>query len=201
MSNKYFNNSYNNRNNEAELYRKISHEVIEQKGIDFIYIKRTLVDLDEIFGEDSRSKFVDNETVTLYIENYTNWDGVGEIFSKFGFTPDHQLTLLVERLHLNNILGQSPAVGDLIYHEHSNKFFEIVHVNEHNGFFQFNSDEFLYKFQCKLFEYSYETINTSIEEIDELDQLEQDNTNEEDQFNLEKEEFLNLTESNLFQDL
>lgn len=201
MSNPYFKHAYDPNNNEAELYRKMTHEIIEMKGIDMYYIPRTVVDIDNIFGEDARSKFSSNKLLTFLVVNAENYDGLGDIFSKFGFTPDNQITLSIEQEHCKSIIGKVPIEGDLIYYPHDNKILEIVHVEDDDGFHQLNHQEWTYRIKCKLFEYSYETLETNVSEVDTINQIDQTTSDEKTQIDSEIDNVLNLDESDLFGNL
>lgn len=198
MSNPFFKNEYEPGNADAELYRHATNEICEQRGIDMYYLRRTRVKDDHLFGEDVLQQFDSNQTVTFYIENYSNYDGVGDIFSKFGFQPDDQLTLIVEKKNFDSILGSEPLESDLIYYKAGNAIFEIVHVEEKDGFFQFNFRQYTYKINCKLFEYSYEDMATGVDDIDEIDQELQNTTDESDDIDSEKDDFLDLSEKDIF---
>lgn len=199
MGNPYFKTSYDPTNNEAELYRKATDEVCEMHGVDMIYLPRTRVKDDDLFGEDVLQKFESNKTVTFYIENYADFDGVGDIFSKFGFQPDDQLILVVEKENFDAILDQEPLVSDLLYYPAADTLYEIVHVDPDRGtFFQFNFKQYCYKITCKSFEYSYEDMDTGVDDIDDIDQELQNTTDESDLVDSEKDDYLNLDVEDIF---
>jgi len=197
MSNPYFKNTYHPDNNEAKLYANGSNEIIQIKGIDMYFLPRTRIKDDHIFGEDTLSAFLKSLPICFYIENYSNYDGVGELFSKFGFTPDNQLTLLSEIENFKGIANQEPMEGDLIYYPVGDKIFEIAHADTKDGFYQFNHREYVYKLQCKLFEYSHEDINVDIKEIDIITDEEMNTSDESDQIE-DNDDILNLDESDIF---
>lgn len=202
MSNPYFNNSFDQNNNEFELYRQASDELCEMHGIDFRYIIKTLVNEDHIFGEDNLKNFDGNEVVTFLIENYENYDGVGDMFSKFGFSVDNKLTLLIEQKRFKSIIDDEPRVDDLVYHPNSEKIFQIKNVGFYDGFFQMNGGEILYRLTCEIFTPSHEDFNTDIEEVDAIaSKTDSNNDLEDDQFDIEKIESLDFNERDIFNNL
>jgi len=200
MGSPYFKNTYFPDNNEAKLYANATHEVIEIRGVDMYFLPRDYVKNDDIFGEDTLGSFTKNSPITFYIENYSNFDGLGDIFGKFGFTPDNQITLSVEIDNFNGIVGQPPKEDDLIYYPVSDRIFEVIHVEDKDGFYQLNHKEYSYKIVCKLYEYSHEDINTNIDEIDIINQEPLNTSDEEDQLS-NIDDILDLSESDIFGNL
>jgi len=202
MSNPFFNNRYTPNNNEFELYRAASNELVEIHGVDFKYITKEHVNQDFIFGEDNNKSFNSFKYVTMLIENYESFEGVDDMFSKFGFQVDNKLTLLVERNKFLEIVGKEPEIDDLVYHEHSTKIFQIKHLPKHDGFYQMQGGKVMFRLICEIFTPSHETFNTNIDEVDILNTLEKsDNDKENDQFESEKEDILNFDESDIFNNL
>ena len=67
-----------------------------------------------------------------------------------------------------SILSNRPNEGDLIYFPMVDKTFEIKHV-EHESLFYATGRLQTYDLKCELFEYSSESIDTGITEIDEIE--------------------------------
>ena len=201
MGNNFFKTTHFDYNNEATLYADGTNEVIQTRGIDMFYLPRTRLKDDFIFGEASASEFTSNKPITFYIENYSDFEGAGEIFSKFGFVPDRQLTLLSEVRDFRSITGQDPDVGDLIYYPASLKIFEIVHATPVNYFYQFHHTAYTFKITCKLFEYSHEKIDVNLEEVDIINGLDSQTDEEYTMYDEGKDEILDLTESDIFGNL
>jgi len=72
-------NSYFSQGTQAErdLYEDLVIEQIKIYGQDLKYIPRTLVNRDELFGEDVSSKFENAYTVEMYIANVEGFEGDG----------------------------------------------------------------------------------------------------------------------------
>ena len=69
---------------EQNLYEDLIIESLKIFGQDVYYIPRTLVNRDNIMGEDIGSKFDDAYLIEAYIENVDGFEGSGDLYSKFG---------------------------------------------------------------------------------------------------------------------
>ncbi len=198
MSNQYFSTTFDPNNNESELYRQGANEICESRGVDFYFIPRTIANLDLIFGEDTISEFTSNKPITLYIENYADYDNSQQFFGKFNFTAENTLTLISEMVNFESVCGVAPSIGDLIYHPAGDRIFEITFIDDKNGFFQFNHDDYVYRMTCKLFEYSHEEMDTGIDEVDIINDQDQNTSDEEDELDNAIAEYLDLNETDVF---
>jgi hypothetical protein len=203
MGNPYFKTTYDPGNNESMLYQSATDELCEMLGVDFKYVIKTLVKPDYVFGEDTLKEFNDHRDVTMFIENYENFDGVDDMFSKFGFEVDNRLILIIERRRFKTYTQlDEPAVDDLIYHPNSGKTFQIKHVDVNENFFQMNGGMDRFKITCELFTPSGETFDADIDDVDALSAIfSSDNDLEGDQRDTEKDDTLDLTESDVFGNL
>jgi hypothetical protein len=202
MGNPYFNNRYSKQNNEYELYRAACDELVEIHGIDFKYVTKEHVSQDFIFGEDKNMKFNGFKYVTMLIENYENFDGADDMFSKFGFQIDNKLTLLVEQKRFIEKIGKEPEIDDLIFHEPTGKIFQVKHCVDDFGFHQMNSDKYMFNLTCDIYIPSHEDFNTNDATIDSLNDLADSNTTQEaDQFDTEKVNTLDFSEHDIFNNL
>jgi hypothetical protein len=92
--------------------------------------------------------------------------------SKFGLEIRDQVVLSVAQRIFNQEVGQftaqlRPNEGDLIYFPLNRKCFQIKYTDKFEYFYQLGGLQ-TYKLTCELFEYSGETLNTGIPEIDIL---------------------------------
>ena len=208
MGNPYFKHHVDSADPEYNLYRGMCNEVAEIYGIDFVFLKRSLENPDEIFGEDGANKFDSTDTITMYIENFQQFEGNGDLFGKFGFTIDDQLILVVGvDIFLKETGSEVPFEGDLIYHPVSQKFFKIEHVAKPQGFYQFGAGQMMYRLTTTLFKYSHERFEfDSNGMVDGIDQFMNDigndseNSAEADQFEAEADKILDFDSSNIFGD-
>jgi len=164
---------------ERDLYEDLVIEQIKIYGQDLKYLPRTLVNRDELFGEDVSSKFEDAYTVEMYIANVEGFEGDGDLYSKFGIRVTDQATFIVSRKRWTEEVDDNadliregrPNEGDLIYFPLTKKLFEIKFVEYKKPFYQLKNPygAFVYELRCELFEYSDEQLNTGDTEIDDLE--------------------------------
>lgn len=167
-TNYYFNNFNNSR--EQELLEDLTIESIKMYGQDMYYIPRVLVDKDEIYGEDTQSKYEQAIPIELYIKSVDGFEGDGVFLSKFGLEIRDQVTFTVAtRTFYTEVTLQTeivrPNEGDLIYFPLNQKLFEIRYVNYKPFFYQLGSLQ-TFDLVCELFEFNQQTFNTGIDEID-----------------------------------
>jgi len=145
---------------EQNLYQSLTTEIIQQVGADFVYLPRTIVKLDNLFQEDYLSAFQKNYTIEMFIENYAEFLGNGELIGKFGFQLEDQMRLIVSRERFLTVTGISlPCEGDLIWFPLSNGIFEIKFVDDKKPLFPLGARTF-FTLVCEVFKYSHETFTT-----------------------------------------
>lgn len=162
---------------EQNLYEDIIIESMKIYGQDVYYLPRDIVNKDPIFADDVPSRFNSSYKVEMYIENTEGFDGEGDLFTKFGVQLRDQATFIVSRRRWtqtvkrydNEITGQRPREGDLIYLPLSNTIFEIMFVEHEQPFYQLSNLP-TYKMRCEKFEYNDEQLDTGIEQIDDIEQ-------------------------------
>ena len=161
---------------EQHLYEDLMIEQLKIYGQDVYYIPRTLVNEDELLGEDTLSKFDDAYLVEMYFENAEGYEGEKEIMSKFGLEMRDEATFIVAKrrfeqlvsIDSNLIVKTRPNEGDLVYFQKVNKMFEISFVDHDDPFYQVHNVP-AYKLKVKTFEYSSEELDTGITEIDAIE--------------------------------
>jgi len=161
---------------EQALYEDLIIEQLRIYGQDVYYIPRKLMGEDEVFGEDTLSKFEDAYLIEMYIDTVDGYEGEKELMSKFGLDIQDDATFTVARRRWeqfvsvdNNIIESSrPNEGDLIYWSKGSKLFEITFVDKDDPFYQVHNLP-TYKLKCKTFEYASEQLDTGIAEIDAIE--------------------------------
>ena len=172
-TNVYFNHAVQS---EQDLHEDLVVESLRFYGHEVFYLPRTIVDEDELFGEDTSSKFGDAYAVEMYIENTEGFEGEGDLLSKFGVEVRDQATFVLSRrtwqrfisLDQNLAVSTRPQEGDLIYFPLGNQVFEIRFVEHENPFYQLGKLN-VFKLQCETFEYSHEEIDVGIAELDNIE--------------------------------
>ena len=162
---------------EQNLYENIIIESLKMFGQDVYYLPRTIVNENRVFGEDVPSKFSNSYKIEMYIENTEGFEGEGDLFPKFGVEIRDEATFIVARKRWNTtvgridnqIEGERPREGDLIFLPLSNSLFEVMHVEHEQPFYQLSNLP-TFKMRCQLFEYSDEDFDTDLVSIDGIEQ-------------------------------
>mgnify|MGYP000010934213 FL=1 len=154
---------------EQSLVENLVVESIQIHGQDFYYIKRDLVNADTVFNEDTLSKYETAWQIEMYIEDTDGFQGEGDFLSKFGLEVRDQLNVVVSKKRFAEEKPDydTPREGDLIYWPLVDKIFEIQFVEDEASFYQLGKI-YVYRLQTEVWEYSHESINTGIEEIDDI---------------------------------
>lgn len=155
---------------EQNLYEDLVIESLKIFGQDVYYIPRTLVNRDNILGEDPAGSFDDAYLMEAYIENVDGFEGAGDLYQKFGIEVRDEANFVISRKVWNGNVGlyeamAKPREGDLLFLPMTNSFFEITFVEDDKPFYQLSNLP-VYKLTCSLFEYNDEDFDTGIDEID-----------------------------------
>ena len=178
--NQYFNNFGHQQS--QWLIEDLIIESIKIYGIEVMYMPRTLVAEDTIWGEDTLSKFEDAYPLEMYIKNVDGFEGEGDFLSKFGLEIRDEMTLTVAQRRFDEEISLAdsttptdattgigrPSEGDLIYFPLNGKIYEVKFVEHESIFYQMGSLQ-TYDLRCELFEYSHQVIDTGITEIDAIE--------------------------------
>lgn len=100
-TNKYFRNFSYGR--EQDLVEDLIIESIKVYGHDVRYLPRTIVNRDDLFGEDGLSRFEAAAEVEVYIKNVEGFEGDGDFLSKFNLEIRDQITLTIARKRFDQI--------------------------------------------------------------------------------------------------
>jgi hypothetical protein len=169
-TNFFFNNFQSSQ--EQQLLEDLIIESIRIYGEDMLYIPRKLNNYDDVYGADDQSSYELAYSIEIYIKNINGFEGDGSFMSKFGLEIRDQVIFSVAQRRFNEDVGQfttqvRPNEGDLIFFPLNKKCFQIKYVNKQEMFYQLGALQ-TWEMTCELFEYSGETMNTGIPEIDVL---------------------------------
>lgn len=171
----YFNNFSVATIGEQRLMEDVIVESIKIMGHDVWYIPREgFNETDFLFGENVQSKFERAYQVEMYLANVEGYEGDGDFFSKFGLEIRDTSNFIVSRKSFERYVPSSLAIrpkeGDLVYVPLMKKLFEIKFVEEELMFFSLGKrNPYIYELRCELFRYSNESIDTGVDEIDEIE--------------------------------
>ena len=166
-SNIYFQNALADQN----LLNEINREVIQQAGIDVMYLPRTLVKEDLVMNEDVLSKFTNAYQIEMFVKSSDNFGGPDDAISKFGLDIRDELILVahVDSFKFATDMAK-PLEGDLIYFPLSERTFEIKFVEHEQPFYQVGQN-YVFEITCEVFQYGEEDIDTGTD----VDKVEREN--------------------------
>ena len=174
-TNLYINN-YNN-NPEQRLIEDLIIEAIKMYGIDVYWLPRTLVNKDDLYGEDQLSQFNVAVPIEFYVKDVDGFGGEQQFLSRFGIQIKNEMTFTVAQRRFTETIQNyekdqtRPYEGDLIWYPLSSNvtgaLFEIKFVNNESLFYPLGSLP-VYDLVCESFAYSNEIINTGLEEVDRI---------------------------------
>ena len=169
-TNFFFNNFQSSQ--EQLLLENLIIESIKIYGQDMYYIPRKLNNYDDVYGSDDQSSYENAYMIEMYIKSIDGFSGDGEFMSKFGIEIRDRVVFSMSQRIFNEEVGTftsqtRPNEGDLIYFTLNKKCFQVKYVNKFEMFYQLGALQ-TWEVICELFEYSGETINTGISEIDIL---------------------------------
>ena len=201
--NKYF-KQFQGQTNEADLFQKLTTEYIQIGGVDSYYIKRDMEDFDNIFNEDRTVNFGEGICIEIFIENFEGFEG-NDIISKFGLELLDELKFVVSAERFcEEVDMEEPREGALIYLPLADRLFEIKFVEDEELMYSLN-DTRSYTVVAQIFDYSGETFETGIEELDSLDDLNDnvdhlnlDADTQNDIFDEEDDGIVDFSEDNIF---
>lgn len=161
---------------EQNLIHDLIEEQIKMYGVECYYIPRKVYE-DKLWNDIYHSQYRDSYLIEMYLENFENFGGKGDMLSKFGLRVTDEVTLTVSRrrwkdfvdLATNKIVAGRPNDGDLIFFPLNQTVFEIKYVENQKPFYQLNS-LYVYTMTCEIFEYGDSIFDTGIEKIDNLEQ-------------------------------
>lgn len=159
ITNPYFN--FYNESTTQDLIRQMTAESIQKNGMEFVYIRRSLVNLDDILGEDMENIFTEGYKFAGYLENVEGFSGTQEFYSKFGLQINDTIKVVVEpMLFHHQVDGADPIEGDLVYWPMTKTLFEITWNEEKSPFFP-NGVAARYTLECHKFIYSGESMEVT----------------------------------------
>lgn len=136
------------------------------------YIPRVITNEDLMYTADDSSEYIQAFLIPMYIENFDRFNGDGTFMSKFNIEVHNQIQLSIAmrtfKEEIGSITGQiRPNEGDLIWFPMNKHCFQVRYVEKFEMFYPLGR-LYVWQMTTELFEYSNETINTGIPDIDIL---------------------------------
>lgn len=158
---------------EQSLIEDLVIESISIYGHQVYYCPRTLVNKDDIYGEDTISEYNNAYLVDMYIRSFDSYEGDGTFLSKFNLEIRDQMTFTVARRTFANEIGTQafidrPQEGDLIVSPMTKRVMVIKYVNNQPIFYQMGALQ-VWDLVCETWEYSNERLNTGIALVDDVE--------------------------------
>ena len=166
---------------EKRLYEDLIIEQLKVFGNDVYYMPRENISQDDILGN-TTDKFTDAYSIEMYVEDVNGFAGQGDLIGKFGLEIRDELTFVVSRRQFeilvdnpsNTLNINRPKEGDIIWMPLFKKFWQVDYVEDEDPMYQIN-DLPIFKLKCSVWEYSSESVETGVLDIDEkLDAITQD---------------------------
>ena len=166
MINKNFN--FYHSAQEKKLYSSLIRESIQIKGLDIKYLPRRAINPDQIHGEDLLSSFSEVYTIEMYIKTVENFEGEGDILTKWLVQIKDYVRLVVHKDRFERQLAPAgitrPMEGDLLYISLKPTLWEIKFVEDKSVFFQLG-DLYVYEIRAEMFTFAEEHVDTQDEDI------------------------------------
>lgn len=174
MATSVFFNNYKNKP-EQNLVEDLIHEAVKIMGFDSHYIPNSNDEArDLLYSDDPLKKFEAAYPIEVYLSNSVDPGMSGEFFSKFGLEIKNSIRIQLPRRAFAKRVPQDkfqrPREGDLVYIPFLSgrgELYEIKFVNDSSDFFTLGRKEpYYWELELELFKYSHEQIETGVEEID-----------------------------------
>ena len=157
---------------EQGLVQDLVDEQIKMYGLECYYIPRQIHE-DKLWNDIYYSQFKDSYLIEMYLENFEQFGGNGDMLSKFGLRVTDEIQLTVSRrrwkdfvdVSTNKIVTGRPNDGDLIWFPLNETVFEIKYVENQKPFYQLGS-LYTYTMTCEVFEYGDSIFDTGIPAVD-----------------------------------
>ena len=157
---------------EQGLVQDLVDEQIKMYGLECYYIPRQIHE-DKLWNDIYYSQFKDSYLIEMYLENFEQFGGNGDMLSKFGLRVTDEIQLTVSRrrwkdfvdVQTNKIVSGRPNDGDLIWFPLNETVFEIKYVENQKPFYQLGS-LYTYTMTCEVFEYGDSIFDTGIPAVD-----------------------------------
>ena len=149
---------------EQALVQDLIEEGIKIYGHEVWYIRRDVVNMDTLIGEDNLQSFSDAWPIEMYIKTHDSFQGQSEFVSKFGLIIEDRIdmSVSVRRFHQTVPNMDRPREGDLIWIQMaptSRYIFDIRFVENQEQMFQLGK-LYTYEIRCERMNFSHERVTT-----------------------------------------
>lgn len=164
---------------ESKLIEDLYEESIYNLGFAGNYLPNTNDQArDLVYGDDPLKSFTTAYTLDMYLLNTFDFGDEQDLFSKFGLEVRNQTKVQIAAREFDRVVGiyPRPREGDLIFlpfFKDTGELFEIKFVNTSKDLYILGRKKpFYYELSLEPFKYNDEEIDTGIEEIDIIEEIE-----------------------------
>lgn len=162
---------------EQSLVQDLINEQLRMYGVETFYLPRKYLVENTVIREVVQSKFDTALPLEAYVDNYDQYEGAGNILSKFGIESKDEIRLVISRERFETYitpliqtdtdvkLSTRPKSGDLIWFPLDDRIYEIKDVVYAKPYYQLQN-LYVYELQCELFRMEDEVIDTGVLDID-----------------------------------
>lgn len=164
---KYFNHT--SHEGQQGLINDLIIEAIQTRGIDVLYLPREVIDDNDLLNEANQSLFQHAHVIEMYVEEVTNYNGMGDLFKSFGsFSMEDSATLLMSQKRFKEEIPdlEEPRSKDLIYIPYADLMFEVDKKLEDESFMQWGQN-YVFRVKCTKFKFGGEDFDLE-EESEEM---------------------------------
>lgn len=170
-SNPYIN--FYERNNEQNLMEDLVVESIRQYAHDIVYMPRHIDVEDKVLTEPIIQNITKALDIEVYVKNWEDFQGEGQLLSKFGLEIRDQMNLIMTKRSFTQFVQpitrkERPWEGDLLYIPMLKATYQIKYVSSSNAQFYILGKNYAWEISCELMEFSNEQFNTGRPDIDSL---------------------------------
>lgn len=165
--NPYFN--FYSATNEQGLLESLIIESIRAYGFNTYYLPKTIENLSDVFRESTINAFTQAITIEAYLKSNMKFEGDGKFMSaQLGWEIRDQTVFTVSQSVFKTLTSKDrPNEGDLVYLPLNKNVYEIKFVEHQDVFYQLGK-LMVWDLHCELLEYTGQTFNTGIAEIDAI---------------------------------
>lgn len=195
--------------NEQKLIDDLTRETIYQRGLNLYYIPRTEAEqgFDYLFGENPENIYDNAVELEFYCLNVsTGFEGEAAI-GRFALEIANTATFLTSVTRFREEVQKEypnikrPREGDLILFKTDPTeavfMFEITYVEDDTPFYQIGKSN-VFRMEAEKFNYSHETLNTGIDDIDTRDLSTENEEDESPDIQTESDSFVDFNETDPF---
>jgi hypothetical protein len=114
---------------DIELIKDIFEESVCLYGNQIIYIRQEYMNEENTFGEHLTKILKDAHNMYAYVEQTEGWDGIGDMFSKFGARVQDEMTMHIPKNFFHD-LAFYPKIGDVVYHVVAKQLWQVESVQD-----------------------------------------------------------------------